>query len=273
MLKAALASGAVSALTGAGALALVPGSAEVVEGIPNRALVAYVNAAQTAPCPVDWWDIAAVGVAESGHGTHGGAHITEDGTLSKPIGSSVGAQGPMQFMDTYEIPTWSSYVAMGYGDGDGDGVHDINDVDDAANGTAAYLCRSGYVKGDPAAIQNAWGAYNGGANWRRYGESQAYVVICRRFADAYSGAQVPELPAPSGAGSVAAVGPVGAPVEVVKIERTPKRLALNVWGRIVKGWVALGGSSDPEVQKRWADVDKGLFGVEPASQPGQVPSP
>lgn len=254
---------AASAVLGVGGVTstflLNPSNPEVVEGIPNRALYAYVQAAETAPCPVAWYDIAAIGAAESGHGTHAGAHITGDGTITKTIGSSAGAQGPMQFMPD----TWRGYVSMGFGDGDGDGATNVNDVDDAANGTAAYLCRSGYVKDDPASVTNAWGAYNGGAGWRRYAESQSYVVICRRFADAYSGQAVP---------TAVATGPAGPPVpgvkvEAVKIERTPGRLGANLWRKVIDGWTSFGRSENPEVRDRWVQVDRELFGVPPGSQP------
>ena len=105
--------------------------------------------------------LAAIGGIESGHGTHGGGVLREDGTTTDPIlGPALDgragfaairatpestawhgdatwdhAVGPMQMLPS----TWSRWRA----DGDGDGVDDPNDIDDAALGAARYLCASG----------------------------------------------------------------------------------------------------------------------------------
>ena len=100
----------------------VPNPPGGVEGIPPRALQAYVQASAGAPCKLPWWDLAAVGAVESGHGTHGGAHIQDDGTMSVMAVSYADAYGPMQFI----LPTWKTY-----------GQGDVNDIDDAAPATAA----------------------------------------------------------------------------------------------------------------------------------------
>ncbi|PRY67927.1 membrane-bound lytic murein transglycosylase B [Glaciihabitans tibetensis] len=135
-------------------------------GIPQRALVAYAAAALTVGeeqprCGLGWNTVAAIGFVESGHGSHGGATLTESG-LSSPLirgpalsggdyaairdsdggawdGDAVWdrAVGPMQFIPS----TWATWTA----DGNGDGVGDPNQVDDAALATARYLCHSGSV--------------------------------------------------------------------------------------------------------------------------------
>jgi membrane-bound lytic murein transglycosylase B len=154
--------------------------------IPIRALQAYAAAAITEAqddpgCGLSWNTIAAIGSAESGHGTHHGAHIDGSGQL---VGSILGpvldgkqfdavpdsdkgaldgdeqwdrAVGPLQFLPG----TWKAYGA----DGNGDGKSDPNQIDDAALGAARYLCASGgdlaTDKGWTAAIR----AYNPNADY------------------------------------------------------------------------------------------------------------
>jgi membrane-bound lytic murein transglycosylase B len=135
-------------------------------GIPGVALRAYADAslalgAEQPSCRLGWTTLAAIGDVESGHGTHGGATLLPDGTTSVPIlGPALDgrpgfaairatpqstawhgdptwdhAVGPMQFLPS----TWERWGA----DGDGDGVENPNDIDDAALGAARYLCASG----------------------------------------------------------------------------------------------------------------------------------
>ena len=135
-------------------------------GIPAVALRAYADASLTIGveqpgCRLGWSTLAAIGGIESGHGTHGGSVLREDGTTTDPIlGPALDgragfaairatpestawhgdatwdhAVGPMQMLPS----TWSRWRA----DGDGDGVDDPNDIDDAALGAARYLCASG----------------------------------------------------------------------------------------------------------------------------------
>ncbi|GAA3047291.1 lytic murein transglycosylase [Actinokineospora globicatena] len=133
--------------------------------IPPRALVAYGNAelavrTATPRCGLSWATLAAIGRVESNHGQYGGAVLGADGRPSTPIigvpldgtpgvraiadtdgGRYDGdaavdrAVGPMQFIPS----TWRKWSS----DGDGDGVGDPQQIDDAALAAARYLCADG----------------------------------------------------------------------------------------------------------------------------------
>ena len=128
-------------------------------GVPTRALIAYGTAeraqrAATPDCRLSWATLAAIGRVESNHGRLGGAVLDADGVarpriVGVPLDGSPGvaevpdtdggrldgdpvhdrAVGPMQFLPA----TWARYGA----DGDGDGVRDPHDLDDAAAAAAA----------------------------------------------------------------------------------------------------------------------------------------
>jgi len=169
-------------------------------GIPNAALKAYSRAqqvlAQADPsCHLPWTLVAAIGRVESNHGRFGGNSLNSKGVAVPGIygprldGSSGTARiadtdagafdgdgafdravGPMQF-----IPgTWR---AMGV-DGDGDGVRNPQDIDDAAMSTAVYLC-SGNTDLSKASDLNA--------AVLRYNHSQQYVDLVLSIAKAYAG--------------------------------------------------------------------------------------
>jgi membrane-bound lytic murein transglycosylase B len=133
-------------------------------GIPNRALAAYGGAALTLAdeqpdCRLGWTTLAGIGSVESGHGSYRGATLRADGTIDSAIrgpaldgvdfasipDSDDGrwdgdtewdrAIGPLQFIPA----TWESWGA----DGNGDGVRDPNQIDDAALAAGHYLCHSG----------------------------------------------------------------------------------------------------------------------------------
>jgi membrane-bound lytic murein transglycosylase B len=134
-------------------------------GIPRVALNAYrVAAARMANvepgCGVDWALLAGIGREESDHGRFAGAVLHSDGISTPAIigpaldgvhwdyipapGNGVAldgdakfahALGPMQFIPS----TWGSYGA----DANGDGKADIFNINDAALGTARYLCAAG----------------------------------------------------------------------------------------------------------------------------------
>ena len=132
-------------------------------GVPITALRAYARAELMAPggCGVGWTTLAGIGWIESQHGLLGGRTLMTDGRSSSRIlgpaldgtGSFAAipataesrrwhgdrswdhAFGPMQFISG----TWASWQS----DGDGDGVADPNDLDDAAYAAARYLCAGG----------------------------------------------------------------------------------------------------------------------------------
>lgn len=132
-------------------------------GIPEVALSAYARAELQAPagCGLGWTTLAGIGWVESHHGTIGERTLLADGRSSSPIlgpaldgvgpvaaipatpeGTALHgdprwdhALGPMQFL----TGTWESWGA----DGDGDGVADPFDLDDAALAAARYLCADG----------------------------------------------------------------------------------------------------------------------------------
>jgi len=168
-------------------------------GIPNAALKAYSRAqqvmAQVDPaCNLPWTLVAAIGRVESNHGRFGGNALNSQGvavpgifgprldgaSTAKIFDTDAGAfdgdgafdraVGPMQF-----IPgTWRS---MGV-DGDGDGVRNPQDIDDAAMSTAVYLC-SGKTDLSKASDLNS--------AILRYNHSQQYVDLVLSIATAYAG--------------------------------------------------------------------------------------
>jgi hypothetical protein len=169
-------------------------------GIPTRAYQAYLKAqalmAQQQPgCKVSWSLIAGIGRVESNHGRFGGSGFAADGRVVPPIlgilldGSRSGtaaisdsdhgvydgnsrwdrAVGPMQFLPG----TWNAYG----GDANGDGRRDPQQMDDAAYGTARYLCSTG---GD---LSTATGRYQA---VYRYNHSDSYVRLVLSLADTYA---------------------------------------------------------------------------------------
>jgi hypothetical protein len=168
-------------------------------GIPSAALAAYQRAAQVInaadpSCHIDWTLIAAIGRVESDHGRYGGNTLTTKGVSSPgiygmPLDGSNGtskisdtdagqidddpvfdrAVGPMQF-----IPSTWSVVGV---DGDGDGVRNPQDIDDAALATAVYLCSGDEDLSTAAGQQSA--VY-------RYNHSQKYVDLVLSIMRAYS---------------------------------------------------------------------------------------
>lgn len=160
--------------------------------IGSRALQAYAEASlrvdrEQPTCHLGWLTLAAIGAVESAHGTHGGAVLAADGRPTVGIegpaldgsdgtaaieaaGSWDRAAGPMQFITS----TWQQWGA----DGDGDGVADPQDIDDAALAAGRYLCASG------ADLRT-------GAGWSRavfsYNHSDEYVATVLSVADTYAG--------------------------------------------------------------------------------------
>ncbi len=177
-------------------------SAEIADesGLSLRALDAYFNAEewmdQNQPeCGITWHTIAAVGLVESRHGTHGGNRLMPDGRTERQIvgavldgttedgfGNTVAvvtdtdggvydgdplhdrAVGPMQFIPQ----TWRQWSV----DADEDGRRDPNDMDDASVAAARLICANGQVR-TTAAWDAAIFTYN---------QSRSYVAEVR---DAY----------------------------------------------------------------------------------------
>jgi len=153
-------------------------------GIPERALAAYAGAAlltaEVNPdCGIGWNTLAGLGAIESDHGRHAGSRIGPDGTAEPGIfgialdggdtdtvadsdggvidGDDVHdrAVGPLQF-----IP--ESWRNWGF-DGNGDGVADPQNIDDAAVAASNYLCRASRDAG-PMSTEVGWRAGIDGYN-------------------------------------------------------------------------------------------------------------
>ncbi|WP_229054358.1 lytic transglycosylase domain-containing protein [Aeromicrobium sp. Leaf350] len=174
-------------------------STAAATGIPPRALAAYASASLVAAdespqCGLGWNTVAAIGAIETGHGTHGDSAIDPDGWARPAIlGPRLDGQGfaairdtdgglldgdttwdravgPLQFIPS----TWARWGA----DGNGDGVADPHQIDDAALAAVRYLCHGGSTTTP--------------AEWRRavfsYNHSDAYVDQVAARANTYAGA-------------------------------------------------------------------------------------
>jgi membrane-bound lytic murein transglycosylase B len=175
--------------------------------IPSAALAAYqraetvINAADET-CHLPWQLVAAIGRVESNHGRADGNVLSDDGVATPGIygvalnganqtteivDTDAGqydndtqydhAVGPMQF-----IPSTWSVVGV---DADGDGVRNPQDIDDAALGTAVYLC-SGSDDLSTEAGQRA-AVY-------RYNHSQSYVDLVLAITKAYEEGDFTSIP-------------------------------------------------------------------------------
>lgn len=150
-------------------------------GIPARALRAYANAdltlAKVQPaCHLPWTMLAGIGRIESDHGRYGGATLAANGDETRPIigvplnGAGVAnisdtdggaldgdpvndrAVGPMQFIPS----TWRNWAS----DGNGDGLANPQNIDDATVTAGRYLCAGGRDLGTAAGWWAAVLSYN-----------------------------------------------------------------------------------------------------------------
>jgi hypothetical protein len=134
-----------------------PTSDEARDDVPGDLLVTYQTESENCP-GLPWPVVAGIGKLETNHNR-------EPGT------SEAGAVGPMQFLPA----TWQAYQA----DGDGDGVADIEDEDDAIAGTVRLLCVNG--GDDPATLRDAIHVYN---------QSDEYVDEVLSVAGSYTTATI-----------------------------------------------------------------------------------
>ena len=166
-------------------------------GIPTAAVRAYANAQLSEPrgCKVGWTTLAGVGWVESQHGTIGGRTLGDDGHSSTPVlGPALNGKGDVAAIRStpetaqwHGDPTWdhavgplqfipSTWDTWG-SDGDGDGVADPNDLDDAAFTAARYLCADGHDLTTGAGWADAVFGYN---------HAQSYVDSVYAAATAYA---------------------------------------------------------------------------------------
>lgn len=167
--------------------------------IPERALAAYAGAAmklsgEQPECGLDWATLAGIGYVESIHGGIFGGEIEEDGKQRPAIigialdgattalipdtdrGSLDGdpvwdrAAGPMQIIPD----TWRQYAA----DGNGDGMTDPQQIDDAALTAARYLCAVGVDLRTTDGWIAAVGAYNDSTDYNhRVAEATSHYRV------------------------------------------------------------------------------------------------
>lgn len=175
-------------------------STAAATGIPERAVLAYAGAAlakaaSMPACRLSWTTLAAIGEVESSNGQHGGSSIGADGTVTPPIygvalnGDGVAlipdsdggaidgdptsdrAVGPMQLIPQ----TWRNW----HTDGNGDGVEDPQNIDDAVMATTNYLCRASTALDTEKGWRAAIAAYN---------SADSYLASVARVAVAYNAA-------------------------------------------------------------------------------------
>jgi len=143
-------------------------------GIPRRALQAYAAAdleliREQPACGLGWNTLAGIGEVESGHGRQlNDAGYSTLQILGPAVLGGTHAQGPMQFIPA----TWATWGA----DGNGDGVRDPNQIDDATLAAARYLC--------------SYGSLNTKAGWRAavygYNHLDSYVDSVAAQASVYA---------------------------------------------------------------------------------------
>jgi hypothetical protein len=166
--------------------------------IPAAAMHAYRSAAarlaqEDPSCQLPWQLLAAIGKVESDHGRYGGSVLGSDG-VPRPriIGIALNGWGPVAAVHDTDggkldgDTTWDRAVgpmqflpgtwAASGRDGDGDGVANPQDINDAALTAASYLC-SGSGSVLPEASMKA--------AIFRYNPSDYYVSLVMAFETGY----------------------------------------------------------------------------------------
>ena len=139
-------------------------SPEALSDIPGNYLEAYRAAGKE--YGIDWTYIAGIGKVETDHGRYDNG--SGSGCIEGPSTPYGTAKGPMQFIDS----TWASVGV----DGNGDGVKDPCNYEDAIPSAANYMKQSGA----PGDMYGAIYAYNH-ADW--------YVNDVMGWADKYRAAE------------------------------------------------------------------------------------
>ncbi len=203
--------------------------------IPSAALAAYqraetvINEADKS-CNVTWQLIGAIGRVESDHGRYGGNVLDDEGVARPGIygialngkrGTALirdtdagqfdkdttydRAIGPMQF-----IPSTWSVVGV---DADGDGQRNPQDIDDAALGTAVYLCSGDDDLSTTAGQEEAVFRYN---------NSDEYVELVLSIMDAYMSGDYTSVPTNTLAAGTIAPDPSYTPPKPPKPAQGPQ---------------------------------------------------
>jgi len=168
-------------------------------GIPAVALAAYQRSAQVIDtadptCHLSWPLLGAIGRVESDHGRYGGSRLSSNGIDTPSVyGIELdGQNGVAAIRDTDagrydDDPVWdravgpmqfipSTWAVVGV-DGDGDGIRNPQDINDAALATAVYLCSGSEnlstTPGQRAAVY-------------RYNHNHAYVNLVLAIMRAYA---------------------------------------------------------------------------------------
>lgn len=157
--------------------------------VPERAIIAYVNAdlamrTHEPRCHLSWATLAGIARIESDHGRYGGTFLRSDARPAQPIygvplngapgirripdtdrgvldgdASQDRAVGPFQFLPS----TWRKWST----DGNGDGIGDPQNLDDASMAAARYLCSENR---DLSTGQGWWSALFSYNNSVQYGQ-------------------------------------------------------------------------------------------------------
>jgi cell wall-associated NlpC family hydrolase len=189
---------ALQAILGAGPTAPTPPSTTAHTDIPPALLPHYQQAPSCSGLP--WQVVAAIGAVESGHATHGGAHLDPaTGQVSPPIvGPALDGHGyaairvPAGGSPWHNDPTWdhaagpmqfltATWAAWGV-DASGDGVASPHNAYDAIATTGRYLCNGRpHLDSIDAAVL-------------RYNPSRAYLARVLAIAHDYGMTDGGELP-------------------------------------------------------------------------------